>query len=230
MAEGYWLAVATALWLGVLTSISPCPLATNIAAISFIGQRITQGRLVLLAGLLYTLGRMLAYLVLGLVIVTGLLAIPALSVFLQKYMHEALGPLLIITGMFLLGLISVNLRGGDALQKAGERAAGWGLSGALALGVIFALAFCPTSAALFFGSLIPLAIEQHSRAVLPLLYGLGTALPVVACALVIAFSAQSLGRMFKALKAIELWARRVTGVVFIGVGIYLALRYVFNLF
>lgn len=228
--ESYWLAAGTALWLGVLTSISPCPLATNIAAISFIGQRIAQGRLVLLAGLLYTLGRMLAYLALGLIIVAGLLAIPALSVFLQKHMHEALGPLLIITGMFLLGLISINLKGGDTLRKAGERASGWGLIGALALGVVFALAFCPTSAALFFGSLIPLAIEQHSRALLPLLYGLGTALPVVACALVIAFSAQSLGRMFKALQTVELWARRVTGVVFIGVGVFFALRYIFELF
>ena len=226
--EGFWLAAGTALWLGVLTSISPCPLATNIAAISFIGQRIAQGRLVLLAGLLYTLGRMLAYLALGLIIVAGLLAVPALSAFLQKHMHEALGPLLIITGMFLLGLISINLKGGDTLQKAGERASGWGLAGALALGVIFALAFCPTSAALFFGSLIPLAIEQHSRALLPLLYGLGTALPVVVCALVIAFSAQSLGRMFKALQAMELWARRITGVVFIGVGIFFALRYIFE--
>jgi cytochrome c-type biogenesis protein len=223
------LAAGTALWLGVLTSISPCPLATNIAAISFIGQRIAQGRLVLLAGLLYTLGRMLAYLALGLVIVAGLLAIPALSAFLQKHMAEALGPLLIITGMFLLGLININLKGGDALQKAGERASSWGLSGALALGIIFALAFCPTSAALFFGSLIPLAIEHNSRVLLPLLYGLGTALPVVVCALVIAFSARSLGRMFKALQVVELWARRVTGVVFIGVGIFVALRDVFGL-
>ncbi len=226
--ESMWLAAGTALWLGVLTSISPCPLATNIAAISYIGQRIANGRLVLLAGLLYTLGRMLAYLALGSIIVAGLLAVPAVSAFLQQHMHEALGPLLIITGMFLLGLIRINLRGGDTLQKASERASGWGLAGALALGVIFALAFCPTSAALFFGSLIPLAIEQDSRAALPLLYGLGTALPVVVCALVIAFSARSLGRMFKVLQTLELWARRITGVVFIGVGLFFALRYIFE--
>jgi cytochrome c biogenesis protein CcdA len=224
----YAAALGTALWLGVLTSISPCPLATNIAAISYIGRRLESRRAVLIAGLLYTLGRVAAYVGLGLLIIAGLLAIPALSNFLQKYMHQLLGPLLIVAGMFLLELISFNKSGGDSATKLGERAAGLGIWGALLLGFLFAMTFCPTSAALFFGSLIPLAVERSSRVMMPLIYGIGTALPVVVFALIIAFSAQALGKAFGALQKFELWARRVTGALFILIGIYLTLHYVFG--
>jgi cytochrome c biogenesis protein CcdA len=224
----YAAALVTALWLGVLTSISPCPLATNIAAISYIGRRLESRRVVLLAGLLYTFGRVVAYVALGALIIAGLLAIPALSNFLQQYMHQLLGPLLIVAGMFLLELVSFSKNGGAGAAKLGERAAGLGIWGALMLGFLFALTFCPTSAALFFGSLIPLAVERSSRVLMPLVYGIGTALPVVVFAVVIAFSAQALGRAFGVLKKLELWARRITGTLFILIGIYLTLHYVFG--
>lgn len=226
--EALALAAATALWQGVLTSISPCPLATNIAAISYIGRRVATPRLVLTAGLLYTLGRMLVYITLGAVLVAGLLAMSALSQALQKYMHLALGPLLIIAGMFLLELLSFGARGAGvstALQQRVDRA---GLWGAGLLGIVFALTFCPVSAALFFLGLIPLAVERHSPLLLPAIYGVGTAVPVVVFALLLALGAGQLGRAFSKLTQFELWARRVTGAVFILVGIYLTLKYVFQ--
>jgi cytochrome c biogenesis protein CcdA len=217
-----------ALWLGILTSISPCPLATNIAAISYIGRRVERTALVLLSGLLYTLGRTLAYMVLGAAIVAGLLAIPGVSRFLQKYMHLLLGPLLIIAGMFLLELISFRKAGGGVSEGLQQRVDRSGVWGALLLGIVFALTFCPTSAALFFGSLIPLAVEHRSSLLLPALYGVGTALPVIVFAALIALSAHLVARAFNALSRIELWARRLTGVVFIVVGIFLTLRYVYG--
>lgn len=227
--ETFWLAAAAAAWQGILTSISPCPLATNIAAISYIGRRVDSARAVLLSGLIYTLGRTVVYVVLGVLLTAGLLAASAISLALQKYMHLALGPLLILLGMFLLDLLSFGMRGGGVSEKLAARVDRAGIWGAGLLGMLFALSFCPVSAALFFLGLIPLAIEQRSPLVLPAIYGIGTALPVVLFALIIALSAQQLGRAFNALAHFEYWARRVSGVIFILAGIWLSLKYIFQL-
>ena len=222
------VAVGTAVWLGILTSISPCPLASNIAAVSFIGRRLADPRRALAAGTLYTLGRMTSYLALGAVIVMSLLSVTDLSLFLQRYMNRALGPILILAGMFLLELLSFGSSGGGVTESLGRRAEKHGLWGAFALGAIFALSFCPVSAALFFGSLIPLALRHQSGIALPALYGLGTGLPVFVFAVVLAFGARSLGLFFRRLTQFELWARRVTGVVFIVVGVYYTGTYIFG--
>ena len=222
------LACAVALWQGVLMSISPCPLATNIAAISYIGRRLGAPRLVLGAGLLYTLGRMLVYTILGALLAAGLIAVSATSQALQKYMYLGLGPLLVITGMFLLELLSFGQRGSGVSERLQARVDRAGIWGAGLLGVVFALTFCPISAALFFLGLVPLAAEHHSVLLLPALFGVGTALPVVAFALIIALGAGKLGSAFHKLSLFEAWARRITGVVFILAGIYISLKYIFH--
>lgn len=220
---------ASAFWIGVLTSVSPCPLATNVAAISFIGRRIESPRRVLLSGLLYTAGRVLTYAVLGALLVSSVLSAPEAALTLQKYMNQALGPLLVLVGMLLLELISFGSFGGGLAQRVQHRAAGWGLTGSLLLGVVFALSFCPVSASLFFGSLLALALKAESSVLLPSVYGVGTGLPVFAFAVVVALGVRSLAGIFDRVKAVERWARRVTGVVFIGVGIYYTLVYVFRI-
>jgi cytochrome c biogenesis protein CcdA len=229
---------ASALWLGVLTSISPCPLATNIAAISFVGRRVEKTRLVLWGGLLYTAGRTLAYVVLAGLLVAGLLAAPALSQFLQKSMNQILGPVLIVAGMFLLELLSLGWIGGDSeggLGKIGRRVREWaerddslGVWSAGVLGILFALSFCPVSAAIFFGSLIPLSVKENSVVVMPVLYGVGTALPVFGFALLIALGAHRVGETFNRLSQFARYARRVTGGLFVVVGIYFCLIYIFG--
>ena len=224
----YVVGIGSALWLGILTSISPCPLATNIAAISYIGRKVGNSRQVFLTGLLYTLGRTVAYLALAVVLVASVLSVPQIAMFLQKYMHLVLGPILIIVGMFLLGLIELNMGGkgmGEGLQK---RVDAMGIWGALLLGVVFALTFCPTSAALFFGSLVPLSLKVNSSVVLPAVYGVGTALPVMVFAVILATSAQSVGKAYNVLAKIEWWARMLTGVIFVIVGLYFSLKHVFH--
>ena len=224
------LGAGVAVWLGVLTSISPCPLATNIAAISFIGRRVDRPRYALLTGLLYTAGRALTYIVLGVVLVGGLLSMPSVSQWLQKYMNRLLGPILVLAGMFLLELIRVNVGSGKLTDWAQKHAGKGGLGAALFLGVVFALSFCPVSAALFFGSLLPLAVEHQSGIVFPLLYGVGTALPVFAFGILIALGAQQVGRVFQQVSRFEFWARRVTGALFIAIGVYLTLAYTIDVF
>lgn len=223
------LTIGSALWLGILTSISPCPLATNIVAISYIGKRVDNPRYVLLSGSLYTAGRMFAYLLLGILLVASVLSIPEISRFLQKYMNQILGPVLILAGMFLLELIQFPTTGlgvGEKMQKRVDQSGTWG---ALLLGFVFALSFCPVSAALFFGSLIPLAVKNSSIVVLPSVYGIGTGLPVIVFAILIAMGTHYVGKLFERLTAIEFWARRVTGVIFVLVGIYYCLTYIFKL-
>ena len=227
--DSYLWGAAGALWLGILTSISPCPLATNIAAVSFIGRRIDSSRRVLTAGLLYTGGRMLTYVVLGAVIVAGLQSVPEISNFLQKYMNKILGPVLILIGMVLLELVKLPSRGSTLAERAQKQSESWGIWGALLLGVVFALSFCPVSAALFFGSLSSLALKHNSAIVLPSFYGLGTGLPVIVFALLLAFGTSAVNRLFKGLTRFEFWARRITGVIFIAVGIYYCLKYIFRI-
>ncbi len=224
-----WAAILTALWFGILTSISPCPLATNIAAISFIARKVDKMQTVVLSGLLYTAGRTLAYLALGTLIMAGLMASGEIALFLQRYLNQALGPILILVGMILLGLlgssVSVTLVSSNMQARAAKGGIGW----AFLLGNLFALSFCPVSAGLFFGILIPLATANQSVVLLPTVYGIGTAAPVLAFALLIAFASQRLGSAFNRLAQIERWVRRITGAIFILAGFYYSLVYVYEL-
>lgn len=220
--------ILTALWLGILTSISPCPLATNIAAVSFISKTIVHPRAVLLSGLAYTFGRLLAYTILGALIIKSLLSVPAVANFLQRYMNQALGPILILVGIFLLDIFKFSMPSLSLSQHHQSKLAGSGLPGACALGFIFALAFCPLSAALFFGSLIPLAMSTPLGITLPVIYGIGTALPVIVFAIGIAAGATTLSHWFHKLTSFERYIRKVTGVVFILVGIYYVLSHNFH--
>ena len=228
--EPLLIALGSALWLGILTSISPCPLATNIAAIAYVGKGAGRPARVLLGGLLYTLGRTLAYVGVALVVVKSLLSISSVSMFLQQHLNQALGPLLLLVGLLLVDVIPWPWTGGGSalFEKIEARVRGLGLWGAAVLGLVFALAFCPVSAALFFGSLVPLAVGHESPILLPTVFGVGTALPVVFFALILAFAANRLSRAFNALTAIERWMRRVTALVFIGIGGYYLLAYTFE--
>ena len=216
--------IGLAVWFGILTSISPCPLATNITAISFIGRRVESVRHVLLGGLLYTAGRMAAYIALGIILVSSIEFMPPVANFLQKYMVYLLGPALIVIGILLLDIFKIKLSGSgiiwNGMQKRVEQSGMWG---ALLMGFIFALTFCPVSAALFFGSLFSLAIKHQSMVILPSVYGIGTAIPVLVFAFILAFSANTIGRVFNALTVFEKWARIATGIIFILAGLYLVI-------
>jgi len=223
------LAALSALWFGILTSISPCPLATNITAISFVGRRTGSPTGVLLSGLLYTLGRALVYTAIGMLLVMSLLSAPTVSMTLQTWMNKLLGPILILVGMVMLGLLRLSFRGRGMSERLQQRVEAWGLIGALALGGLFALSFCPVSATLFFGSLLPLAVKHGSGILLPFIYGIGTAIPVVIFAIVLAFGARWLGKMFERVTQVERVMRILTGLVFIGVGIYMSLVHVYHI-
>jgi cytochrome c biogenesis protein CcdA len=217
----------TALWLGILTSISPCPLASNIAAVSFIVKKIEHPLYVFNSGVFYTLGRVIGYTALGVLITSSLLSIPQTSYFLQHYLNKILGPVLIITGLFLLGVVNMPFLSSSVSVKTAERVKDFGAFGSLLLGVLFALSFCPISAAIFFGSLLPLALKNSSQVVMPSLYGMGTGLPVLGFAVALAFGVTNLEKVFRQVRVLEYWMKKVTGIVFILVGIYYISAHVF---
>ena len=227
--EGMGVPFLVALWLGVLTSISPCPLASNIAAVSFIIKGVDRTAYVLSSGVLYTLGRVIGYTVLGILIASSLLSIPQTSYFLQNYMNKLLGPILIITGLFLLEIFQLSFLGFSFSEKVTGRLNNLGMWGSLPLGMLFALSFCPISAALFFGSLIPLSVKNNSLVFFPAMYGIGTGLPVLLVAILLAAGIKNIGSIFKKITRFEYWMRKTTGVIFILVGIYYVLTHIFYL-
>ncbi len=223
------LLLASAVWLGILTSVSPCPLATNIAAVSFISRRITQRNTVFLSGILYTLGRSLTYVVLAVLIVKTLVDVPILANFLQRYVNKILGIVLILVGMVLLDLLRIPLSTPSVSENVAKKLIEKGAFGSLLLGILFALAFCPVSAALFFGGLIPLAVKVKSGIGLPLIYGIGTGLPVLLFAFLVAAGTGYINNLYYRITRIEFYTKKVTGIIFILVGIYYALAYIFEI-
>ena len=221
-------AVLTAVWLGILTSISPCPLATNVAAMSFIGKDLGSPRRVLLTGVLYTLGRSLAYAVLAALLIASVFAIPDLSFWLSTYMNKFLGPVLIATGIVLLGVVRFNFATSCVSDKAGERIGRSGSWGAGLLGILFALSFCPVSAALFFGSLLPLAAKNGSSVLVAVGIRSGNRCARVRLCGTDRHGRQWVSKAFKKLVRFEKWARRVTGAIFVIVGVRYCLIYIFE--
>jgi cytochrome c biogenesis protein CcdA len=223
------LATLWALGLGILTSINPCPMTTSVAAMSYVGHRLDSARLVFLSGLLYALGQVLVYTALGTLVTSSVLSAPeVLSRFLQKYGSLALGPLLIVVAMFLLDLVPLAMIPSPGVTPGVQRRVdALGIWGALLLGMIFAASFCPTSAGLFFLMLLR-AVRLHSGVLLPAAYGLGTALPVLSFALLLALGSRWLGKTFAQVSRVGWWARRAAGVVVLAFGVYCSLEYLFD--
>jgi cytochrome c biogenesis protein CcdA len=222
--DPFWLAAGSGLWLGVLTSISPCPLATNIAAVSYVSRQVGSARATLASGVLYTAGRTLTYIALGSAAVWSLMSMVAVSSFLQGTFPRLIGPLLIVVGLLLLGIVKLKLPGLGVSDRLKRWVDSSGIWGAGLLGIVFALSFCPVSAGLFFGALVPLATEHGSPLLLPAAFGLGTALPVAAFAVLLAAGVGWLGAALDRVQVVERWARPATAVVVIAVGVYETVR------
>lgn len=218
-----WL---TALLLGLMTAISPCPLATNITAVGFISRDVENRNRVFINGLLYTLGRAITYTVIALIIYFGADQLK-FGGFFQRYGEKIVGPLLIIIGLFMLDIVKIKFPGFNRLTSRMQEKKRWGYLDAILLGLVFALAFCPYSGVLYFGMLIPLTITSSSGLYLPIVYAFATGIPVIIFAWIIAYTISSIGGVYKKLKSFELWFRRIIAVLFIGVGIYYIIRIYF---
>lgn len=219
--------VLSAFILGLMTAISPCPLATNITAIGYISKDLTNRKRVFVNGTVYTLGRAITYTVIGLIFYFGFNG-SILSGFLQQWGEKIVGPLLILIGVFMLGILKLNIPGIDRLtsnMNNKKRKRFWDV---LLLGIVFALAFCPYSGVLYFVILIPMTVASASGLYFPAIFAVATGLPVLIIAWLIAFSLSNVGRFYKNIKNFELWFRRIVAILFIGVGVYYSVIYFIN--
>lgn len=213
----------TAILLGLMTSISPCPLATNITAIGFISKDIDNRNRVFLNGLFYTLGRAITYTLIALVIFLGADQF-RFSGFFQRYGEKIIGPLLIIIGVLMLDIVRIKFPGLSGLTSGMEKRKSWRFIDAVLLGMMFALAFCPYSGVLYFGMLIPMTVASASGLYLPVLFAIATGIPVILFAWLLAYTVSGIGGVYNKIKVFELWFRRIIAVLFIGVGIYYIIR------
>ncbi len=225
--ENTQLPFLSAFILGLMTAISPCPLATNITAIAYIGKDINNKHRVFFNGIIYTLGRAITYTILGLIFYFGASQFE-ISGFVQRWGEKLLGPLLIIIGFFMLDFIKINFPGLGKLSKKIEEKSRSGFLGVLLLGIVFSLAFCPYSGVLYFGMLIPITITSVSGLYLPLIFAIGTGLPVIIFAWFIAYTVSGVGGVFNKVKTFEIWFRRVVSIIFIVVGVYYSIIYFIN--
>ena len=220
LAQNNELPLLAAFALGLLTAVSPCPLATNITATAYIAKTINSKSKVILSGLLYTFGRVISYTTIGALIYFGASKFQLAKLF-QGSGEKFIGPLMIIIGLIMLDVIHLNfLSNGKLTEKLSDKFKDKGLLGAFLLGALFALAFCPYSGALFFGILIPMTLSSNGGLALPIVFSLGTGLPVLIFALIIAFCIEKLGKYFKAIQKVEKIMRLFAGLTFLITGLY----------
>jgi cytochrome c biogenesis protein CcdA len=218
--NSYNIPIVTAFVLGLMTAISPCPLATNITATAFISKHITNKKMVFLSGVVYSLGRAFSYTFIGLVLYFGASKFHIARFFNQNG-EKYLGPLLIILGLIMLNVIKLNFLSNSRItEKLTDKFKDKGLLGAFFIGLIFALAFCPYSGAIFFGMLIPMSIANAEGLYLPIVFALGTGLPVILFTYLLAFAAGKVGIFYSQITKVEKIMRKVAGVVFILSGLY----------
>ena len=216
-------AVGEMLALGIATSIHPCPLAAGVAALAFLARRAGSPRQVLLAGLLYAVGGAIAYGALAAIVLAGVRASP-LAWLLHRWVHQALGPILILLGMLFWGWIRLPRASVGFGGQFSSRVERLGLWAALPMGVLVALSFCPASAAVFFGGVLRMAVRRDHPLLLPLVYGVGAVLPVLLCAGLLAVGAQAVGKAMGLFAEIDCWGRRIAGAALILTGVYFCMR------
>ena len=217
--ENSQIPILSAFILGLMTSISPCPLATNITAVGYISKDFNNRKRVFLSGVIYTIGRAMTYTTIGLIIFFGASQF-AISGFIQQWGEKILGPILIVSGLFMIGLIKLNINGIGKLNDKIKQLNKNRHMDVLLMGIVFALAFCPYSGVLYFGMLMPMTITSASGLYLPIIFAIASGIPVLIFTLIIAYSVSSVSKYFNKVKTFEYLFRRVVAVVFIGIGVY----------
>lgn len=211
--------VWSALILGLLTAISPCPLATNITAIGFVSKDLENRHKVFYNGIIYTIGRAVSYTVLAFILYFGANQFSISSVF-QQYGEKIAGPLLIVIGIFMLGIIKLNILGISSLTSKFQNKQNHNYLDVFLIGVLFALAFCPYSGVLYFGMLIPMTIQSTSGLMLPVVFAIATGIPVIIFAWLLAYTLSGVGRLYNQIQTFEKIFRKIIALTFIGVGVY----------
>ena len=220
LADTSNIPLLTAFILGIMTAISPCPLAMNITATAYLSKEITNKRRVLFNGIFYTFGRMFSYTALASIIYFGTSKFHVAR-WVQQIDGLWIGVSLIAIGVLMFDFIKFDI---PFLSKITTSVSQKNLKrnylNAFLLGILFALAFCPYGAVLYFGGLIPLTLASSTGLLLPPVFAFATGLPVIVIAWLLAYSVSNIGNFYNRMKYFEKWFKRVVAIVFILVGFY----------
>lgn len=220
LADGSSWPILTAFLLGLMTAISPCPLATNITATAYLSKDIGNKRRVLFNGVFYTLGRMFTYTALGMIFYFGASQF-RIAKLLQGVGGMWLGIALVVIGVLMLDVIRLGgISTGKLAEKLGNKKGKKTYLDAFLLGLLFALAFCPYSGVLYFGGLIPMTIASPSGLLLPPVFAIATGLPVIIIAWLLAYSVGNVGKFYNKMNVFQKWFKRIIAAVFIVIGAY----------
>lgn len=227
LAGGIGLPVVSALLFGVIGATSPCQLTTNAGALAYVARGAGRPGAITRGALAYVLGKMLVYTLLGVVVILAGRQLAQNSIPVIQVVRKALGPLMLLLGLYLLGLVPLRFSLGQGLADWLEDRAGSGARGAFVLGVAFSLAFCPTLFLLFFMLTIPLALASPLGVVFPAVFALGTTLPLLGLAGLLAAGVGATKGYVAGARRIEAWLRPTAGVVLLLAGLNDTLTYWF---
>lgn len=217
--------LVSAVLFGLIGATSPCQLTTNLSAIAYVSRRPGEGR-AWMEAVTYTLGKVLVYTAAGGAVIALGLEIQSSTVPVVVVARKLLGPLLIVIGLMFLGLLNLRMSAGERLTEAIQRRISVrGAWGAFLMGVVFSFAFCPTLFLLFFGLTIPLGLRSEAGLLVPGLFAVGTALPLLAYAGLLAAGSGLAGGYALRLSRGYPVVRRIAGVIFILAGINDTLTY-----
>jgi len=230
LAAAINLPLVSALLFGLMGALAPCQISTNVAALAFLSRDVSDPRRIWGQTAAFIAGKVTVYLLVGGAVVILSLQLNQVNdavVPVVVIARRALGPLLIVVGLFMLGLLKLPLSLGERFSawlegKVGQRQ---GVIPAYLLGVAFSFTFCPTLFWLFFGLTIPLAIASPGGVLFPGVFALGTALPVLGLAAVIASGSVNVGQFVKRFKAANIWIQRAVGVIFVVIGLHEIILY-----
>jgi len=218
--------IVAAVLMGLLGATSPCQVTTNASALAFISRRLDTPLTPLLSALAYLFGKTLVYTLVGAAVLVAGRELATDSIPVIVVVRKALGPLMILIGLYFLGVLRLNVSVGQGLSERLERRAGGGARGSFLLGVAFAFAFCPTLFWLFFGLTIPLALQSPVGVLYPPAFALGTTLPLLGLTGMLVMGANQ-ARRFHGMRSINRALGLVAGVVLILAGLNDTLVYWF---
>jgi len=224
-ADHLQLPLVTVVFLGVIGAASPCQLTTNLSALAYASAQSARGRPFLL-GVAYAAGKISVYTLVGALVILAGLRLEAVSIPVVQVARKGLGPLMVLIGIGMVGLIRLKTTVGQGVAaRLRGRFTRQGLAGAYLLGVAFSFAFCPTLFWLFFGLTLPLALGSSAGWTFPALFALGSSLPLLAVTGVVAAGFDALEAVMGRLRCIDRLLRVGAGVILVVAGVHDTLVY-----
>ncbi|MBR5375120.1 MAG: sulfite exporter TauE/SafE family protein [Paludibacteraceae bacterium] len=219
--------ISSIIW-GIIVAVCPCTMAANITAITAMSRDKREKRDVFARGIAYAFGRAAAYIALGILLVTFAQGLRIGESF-QHLFGLFLGPILVLIGILMLDIIHIHGLADKCMVVFNRMVKQFGFWKSFLLGIMLAFAFCPYSATIYFGVVIPSSLSAENGYIVPIFFAIGATIPVLSLAWIFAYSMDTAKKKLDKFQQYELWFRRILAILFIISGILFILEYYFEL-